>query len=65
MKLGQNVRELRKAMGYSQRELGERSGVPRQEISRIETGGNYWLHHVKGIAEVLEISLQELEGRGQ
>lgn len=36
MTLGQRIQELRKGMGFSQEELGERMGVSRQAISKWE-----------------------------
>jgi|tagenome__1003787_1003787.scaffolds.fasta_scaffold20954492_4 transcriptional regulator with XRE-family HTH domain len=65
MKVTQNIKDLRKAMGYSQRKLAELSGVPRREISRIENNNNFSTQHVFAIAHALEISLGELAGRGR
>ena len=65
MKHRQNIKDLRKAMGYSQRELSELSGVPRREISRIETGGNFYSHDIFAIADALEIGFMELVGLGR
>ena len=36
MTLGQRIQELRKGLGLSQEELGERMGVSRQAISKWE-----------------------------
>ncbi|ATS22870.1 Cro/Cl family transcriptional regulator [Xanthomonas phaseoli pv. phaseoli] len=36
--MNSRVRELRKANGWSQGELGERLGVSRQTINALETG---------------------------
>lgn len=36
--VGERIRALRKKRGLTARELGERVGMPRQHISRIETG---------------------------
>jgi transcriptional regulator with XRE-family HTH domain len=65
MKVTQNIKDLRKAMGYSQRKLAELSGVPRREISRIENNDNFSTLHVFAIANALEISFGELAGRGR
>jgi len=65
MKVRQNIKDLRKAMGYTQRELAELSGVPRREISRIETGGNFYSHSIFAIADAFEISFMELVGLGR
>jgi len=65
MKHRQNIKDLRTAMGYSQRELSELSGVPQREISRIETGGNFSVQDVRAIADALKISFKELVGLGR
>jgi transcriptional regulator with XRE-family HTH domain len=65
MKHRKNIKDLRKAMGYSQRELAELSGVPRRRISRIETGGNFYSHDIFAIADALKISFMELVGLGR
>jgi len=65
MRHRQNIKDLRKAMGYSQRKLSELSGVPQREISRIETGGNFYSHSIFAIADALEISPKELIGLGR
>jgi len=65
MKVTQNIKDLRKAMGYSQRKLAEFSGVPRREISRIENNDNFYTQHFFAIANALEISFGELAGRGR
>jgi transcriptional regulator with XRE-family HTH domain len=36
--LGPNLREIRQKLGLTQEEVGERSGIPQGEISRIEHG---------------------------
>jgi transcriptional regulator with XRE-family HTH domain len=64
MQVRHNIRDLRKAMGYTQRELAEVSGVPRREISRIETSGNFPTRYIFAIAEALDISFLELVGAG-
>jgi transcriptional regulator with XRE-family HTH domain len=65
MKHRQNIKDLRKSMGYSQRELAELSGVPRRNISRIETGGTFYTKDIFAIADALEISFKELVGLGR
>ena len=37
-KIGQNIRKIRKAHGFSQEELAEMIGVSRQTMSKYETG---------------------------
>jgi transcriptional regulator with XRE-family HTH domain len=57
-----NIRDLRNAMGYTQRGLEELSGIPRRTISQIETGGNFSLQDVRAIANALDIGWQALAG---
>lgn len=38
--LGAAVREARRTAGLSQQALADRAGVPRQWVSRLETGSN-------------------------
>lgn len=40
MELGQKIKEIREAEGISQTELGNRIGLHKQAISRIERGVN-------------------------
>lgn len=40
MDLGAAVRHARREAGLSQQALAERAGVPRQWVSRLETGSN-------------------------
>ena len=62
----ENIRDLREAKGMTQAELEELSGVPDQEISRIEAGSPFYhFHDVAAIAEALEIDLDELVGVGR
>jgi len=56
--ISQHLKETRKSMGLSQRELSSRSGVPQSHISKIE-GGNVDLRlsSLVAIARVLELEL--------
>lgn len=36
--VGENVRELREAKGWSQQELADKCGIAREHVSRIENG---------------------------
>jgi transcriptional regulator with XRE-family HTH domain len=64
VKHSQNIRDLRVAMGLTQRQVAELSGVPQREISRIETGGNFYVQDVRAVANALNISFKELVGLG-
>jgi DNA-binding XRE family transcriptional regulator len=41
--LHERLRQARKAIGLTQKELEEASGIPQNTISRIELGKNPWL----------------------
>lgn len=62
MTVGQYLQQLRTEKGYSQRELGEKSGVSYTEISRIESGKRLKPSPIalKGLAEALDIGYAEL-----
>lgn len=62
--LGERVRELREARGWSQSELGERAGLSQVHVSYIETGKRLGLAHetVSALADALGVSIDELEG---
>jgi transcriptional regulator with XRE-family HTH domain len=61
MTIGERLRELREAKGLSQGDIGQRSGLFRNYISRVENG-----HTIPAVqtlerwAEALEVSLYEL-----
>ncbi len=57
---GQRVRELRKARGFSQEELAERSGLHRTYVGGIERGErNPSLLNIGHIAQALEVNIRE------
>jgi len=57
--LGSNLKRLREARGYSQIELGRRSGVDNNQISKIEQEqGNASLALLDALARGLDCSLQ-------
>lgn len=59
--LSRNVRRLREARGWSQRELSERSGVPRATLTRLESGSpNPAFLVVAKVAAALDVALDEL-----
>ena len=56
-----NIRDVRKAKGITQQELGEKTGIDQASISRMERGQKtIKLNDLKVIAEALEVSLEEL-----
>ena len=60
--VGDKVRELRKARGWTQATLGERSGVTAQTVWLLETHKleDVKLSTLEGIAGALEVSLTDL-----
>ena len=55
------VKELREALGLTQKELGENVGVSRQAVNAIETGKfdpSIWLAH--DLAKYFNTSIEEL-----
>lgn len=63
--IGKQIKELRKHKGWSQQKLAEESGLSFNTITRIEQGiGNSpTLKTLIKLANVLEVSLDELVGR--
>lgn len=60
-KLGKKVRELRKALGWSQENLEEYSGLHRTYISDIERGiRNPSLKSLEKLAKALKIKVSDL-----
>lgn len=59
--IGTAVRRYREAAGASQRELGEKVGLDRNHISRIEVGAtNIALDTLEKVATALEVSAADL-----
>ena len=62
-KIGQQIRKLRKAHGFSQEELAEKVDISVTHMSHIETGNTKLsLPVFLDIAQVLEVSTDELLG---
>lgn len=61
--VGERVRALRKAKGWTQAELGDRAdGLNKETINRLELGGNSTLDTVFRVAEALDVSPEALLG---
>ena len=61
---GRNVRDLRKAKGWSQEELADQAGLHRTYISIIERGlKNVSIDNIETIAKALGASPSELLGQ--
>ena len=61
MQIGENIREHRKKVGLSQKELGKRLGVSQQNIAQYETGKRMpKLETVRKIAKALDTDIGNL-----
>lgn len=58
---GEIIREARKKQGWSQAELGEKAGVSRPTIARVEANNDATTVTIAKIAQVLGLRL-ELKG---
>ncbi|HEX2859227.1 MAG TPA: helix-turn-helix transcriptional regulator [Alphaproteobacteria bacterium] len=58
---GNLIQELRKKIGYSQTQLGERIGLSRTSVTNIEGGRQHVaLHQIYQLAEALEVTPDSL-----
>jgi len=55
---GEVIREARKKLGWSQAELGERSGVSRPTIARVEADNDVTTATIAKIALALGLKLE-------
>lgn len=55
-----NVRRLRKAKGWRQRDLAGRAGVDQNTVGKVETEGGYLLDVLCRIASGLGVPVEEL-----
>lgn len=53
--LSQKLKQLRKAKGYTQQELAERSEVSLGSLKRFEQSGEISLHHLLNLALILGV----------
>ena len=59
--VGDNIRRLRKARGWSQEELGERADLSYKFVGEVERGAvNPSLESLAGIANALNVEVSEL-----
>lgn len=63
VKFGDTIRDARKKHGWSQAELGEKSGVSRPTIARVEANNDVTTATIAKIALALGLTL-ELNDRG-
>lgn len=63
--LSQNIRKLRKKRKLSQEELAKKVGITFSTLAKLESGvnSNPTLETLRKIADVFQISLDELVGR--
>jgi transcriptional regulator with XRE-family HTH domain len=60
---GQRIRELRKARGWTQHDLSQRTGIHTSSLCHLERGhGALWPGHLAKIARALDVSTDELRG---
>ena len=59
---GETIREARKKRGWSQAELGQKSGVSRPTIARVEANNDVTTATIAKVAQALGLKL-ELTGR--
>lgn len=57
-KFGDVIREARKKQGWSQGELGEKSGLSRPTIARVEAGNDVTTATIAKIARALGLKLE-------
>lgn len=60
---GEIIREARKKQAWSQAELGERAGVSRPTVARVEANNDVTTATIAKIAQALGLTL-ELKDRG-
>lgn len=59
---GDVIREARKKQGWSQAELGEKSGLSRPTIARIEGNNDVTTATIAKVAQVLGLKLELVKG---
>jgi transcriptional regulator with XRE-family HTH domain len=58
--LGERIRAFRETHGLSQRDVAERTGIPREQINRFEKGAMPSLKNLIILARFMDITLHEL-----
>lgn len=61
--IGFNIKQIRLAKGWSQKELGQRAGVSQGTIGHLESGRNQSSTELPAIAHALGTSVEALTGR--
>lgn len=60
-KIGETIRRLRKSQGFTQEQLGEKSGISYKFIGEVERGTvNPSLDSLIGISQALNVNVKEL-----
>jgi transcriptional regulator with XRE-family HTH domain len=61
---GERLRQLRKAKGLTQKQLGEAAGMGERAVQKYEAGTDIpIMDNLARLADVLDLSLDELVGR--
>lgn len=58
--IGERIRAFREKHGLSQRDIAERSGIPREQITRFEGGAMPSLRNLIILSRFMDITLPEL-----
>ena len=64
MSISERIAELRKAAGMTQEQLGRKTGVSAQAVSKWENGGMPDVELIPLIADAFQVSIDSLFGRG-
>ena len=60
--LGKKIRELRRAMGYTQEQLAELVDIDDKHLSKIENGVHLPTYKtIKKLSEILQFNLQDMD----
>lgn len=60
-----HLRHFREMRTLSQSELGQRAGVSRATVMKLEAGRNAWPQTIRKLARALGVKPEELTGRGR
>ncbi len=60
-RLGQNIKQLREARGFTQQQIARVAGIPRATLAHLESGaGNPTLAVLSAVADAFQVTLEEL-----